>query len=184
MQRVFALGLLLFMQLAQQSLAESQDSNLRISVGRHMLTTDPANAYAGDQSKQHSGWSIAAEMPQSDHTASRAIFYRVADDRLTSTGLEMQILWGYGLATPGIRVYAGPGFFFEHRHDLLADEDQFDAFRDFALSAGLGYQYKRYVVDMNYQLRDPRSYERELKTRGVDDSVNASSMNLSFGYQF
>ena len=184
MSRIIALGLLLLTQITQQSLAESQDTNLRVSLGRHLLTTDPALAYASDLQTQHSGWSIAAEMPQSDHTASRAIFYRVADDRLTASGLEMQILWGYGLATPGFRIYAGPGFFFEHRKDLLADQDQFDVFRDFAISAGLGYQYKRYVVDVNYQLRDPRSYERELKTRGGDDSVSANSMNVSFGYQF
>lgn len=188
MPRVIALSLIIILQLTQQALADSSatsgDNNLRLSIGRHTLMVDPAEAYASDLKQQHSGWSLGAEMPQSDHTASRALLYRVDEEGLQATGIEMQILWGYGLSAPGFRIYAGPGFFFEHRKDLRAATDRFDAFRDFALSAGTGYQYKRYVVDINYQRRDPRSYQRELKARSGKGSINAASLNLSFGYQF
>jgi len=184
MHRTLSLFLLVLMQLPMVSQAAEHDSNFRLSLGRYITSVDPSASYSSDDQKQHFGWSIAGEMPQSNYTASRAIFYAIDDDRLGASGLEMQIMWGYGLAQPGFRIYAGPGFFFEHRTDRSAASDKFNTYRDFAISAGTGFQYKRMILDLNYQYRDPRSYERELKKRGGDESVDASTLNLSIGYQF
>ena len=162
----------------------AQDSNFRLSFGRTTLDVSPNEAYSSDGQNQHHGWSIAGEMPQSDHTASRAQLYRIDDDRLTATGLEMQIMWGWGLASEGPRLYAGPSYFFEHRHDERATDDSFDVFRDIGVSAGFGYQYQRWVLDLNAQWRDPRSYERESKSRQRNDNVSVHSMQLLMGYQF
>lgn len=167
-----------------QYAAAQEDTNFRLSLGRIAVNSDPALAYSSDQKKQHFGWSISGEMPQSNYTASKATYYQIDDDRLDAKGIEMQIMWGYGLQQPGFRIYAGPAYFFEHRTDKLANTDRFDTYRDIALAAGAGYQYDRIVFNINYQYRDSRSYERELKKRGSSDSVDASTLNITLGYQF
>lgn len=162
----------------------AEDTNFRLGIGRYTLNADPSEAVSADGNKAHHGWSISGEMPQSEHTASRAIVYHIDDERVRTTGIEMQIQWGIGLASPGFRLYTGPAFFFENTKVLQADDHSFSHNSDFALSAGTGYQWNDWVVDFNYQLRPARSYHKILRDRGNDDDAHVYSTNINLAYRF
>ena len=182
--RAAALSALLILTLPAALPVVADDTDFRLGAGRYVLNADPSSAVSSDGNKPHYGWSISGEMPQSDHTASKATIYHISDDRVDVTGIEMQIQWGIGLSSPGFRLYAGPGWFFENNKDRQAEDHSFSHHSDFALSAGTGYRWQSWVLDFNYQYRPARSYEKTLRDRGIDEKARVYTTNLSLAYRF
>jgi len=173
----------------------AEPSNLRIGVGSAVLDINPGPDYLPDTDTK--GLAIFAEYPQSNHAASRFILYRIHDDgsdagndRQDVTGFATQLMWGWGLAEPGFRVYTGPSW---HRDKMLVKRP--DGYKTRIMNGwgwhlGLGYQLDAITVDIAGEWRDPDDYRLEnqrpeAKAAGInDDTPDVLFYNLMISYRF
>lgn len=124
---------------------------------------------------------IFAEFAQSNYAASRFKLYHQDSQDTHLTGAETQLLLGYGLADPGLRIYTGPTWHLEHLH--LPPSDQSHSTRGWALQTGIGYQIGSVAVDYAFSWRDKTPYNRLARRQGYKfDSVVEQTLLIS--YQF
>ena len=64
----------------------AEPTNFRVGIGSFIADTDPAPAYM--PSDKELGFSLFAEMPQSNNTATRFMYYRVDQDDKQTIGFE------------------------------------------------------------------------------------------------
>ncbi|MGB1091164.1 MAG: hypothetical protein ACPGYX_03485 [Oceanobacter sp.] len=171
--------------LALFSAAQSQaeNTNFRVGLGSTTLDVSPAAEYLPTTDEK--GLSLFAEFPQSNHAASRFIMYRAHQNDKDLTGFETQLMWGWGLAQPGFRLYAGPAW---HREKILVDRtggSRTRFFNGWGLQAGLGYQLKAITLDIATTWRDDQDYRFENRRSGVENTrPDVFLTNLLISYRF
>lgn len=160
----------------------AEPSNFRLGVGSFRADTDPAPAYMPTDKEQ--GYSLFAEMPQSDNTATRFIYYRLDDNDKQTIGFETQLMWGIGLSEPGFRVYTGPAWHRE-KTSIARSGKNHQVFNGWGWQLGVGYQYKALTLDLAATLRDNHDYYTENKRAGLDDDKPTSYIsNILISYRF
>lgn len=140
------------------------DTNFRAGAG--IFIPDVAHAAQGLPDGNQSGFSLMGEFPQSNHTASRFILYRVNEEGIDMTGGETQLMWGTGLAQPGFRLYTGPAWFYEKNRLPRVNGTSTRTFNGWAWQAGTGWQYRDITLDYAASWRDNHDYARENRQAG------------------
>lgn len=164
------------------ALTQAEPTNFRVGAGLFSADTDPAPAYMPTSSDQ--GFSLFAEMPQSDNTATRFILYRLDKDDKQTFGFETQLMWGIGLSQPGFRAYTGPAW---HREKTKVNRPgtNHQVFNGWGWQLGAGYQYQAITLDLTATLRDSHEYYGENKRAGLDDKKPTSYItNFLISYRF
>ena len=166
-------------------------TNFRVGVAGTQLNIDPGPEYV--TSSDDTGIAIFAEYPQSNHAASRFIVYRIHDDgsdtgndRKDVTGFETQLMWGWGLAKPGFRIYTGPAW---HREKMLVERSgkyKTRTLNGWGWQLGLGYQLGPITLDAAATWRDPDDYRLENQRTAAlsDDTPDVIFNNLMISYRF
>lgn len=152
-------GLLTSVLAASSLAAADKTTNFRVGVGSVYLDVDPGAAYL--PSSDETGYSLFAEFPQSNHAASRFVMYRMHDNDKDLTGFETQLMWGWGLAEPGFRLYTGPAW---HREKILVDRNSGSSTRFFngwGWQIGTGFQIGAITLDVAATWRDDQDYRDE-----------------------
>lgn len=190
--RILSWGIaLVALNLATATVAEP--SNLRVGVSRTVLDIDPAASYL--TTSDNVGMAVFAEFPQSNHTSSRFVLYRIHEDgnasqRKDVTGFETQLMWGWGLAEPGFRIYTGPAW---HREKILVERSgsrKTRFFNGWGWQLGLGVQQGPITVEFAATWRDPDDYRTEnrrpeIKATGIDDQKPKVWLNnMMISYRF
>lgn len=160
----------------------AEPTNFRVGVGSFQLDSDPAPAYMPDNSD--TGLSLFAEMPHSDHAATRFQAYRIDQDGKRTTGFETQLMWGIGLSQPGFRAYTGPGWHYEKTR-VNRPGKRHQVFNGWGWQLGVGYQYKAVTVDLTGSIRDPHDYRTENRRAGLGKktpSVYTTSLLISYRF--
>jgi hypothetical protein len=162
--------------------ATAEPTNFRVGLGYTALDVEPAADYL--PTREERGFSLFAEYPQSNQAASRFIVYRVHEDGKDLTGFETQLMWGWGLAKPGFRLYAGPAW---HREKILVsrgDSSRTRFFNGWGLQIGTGYQLGAVTVDIAGTWRDDQDYRFENRRSGVENKrPNVWLTNLLISYR-
>jgi len=161
--------------------ASAEPTNFRVGAGLFQSDTNPAPDYMPDNSQR--GYSLFAEMPQSDHTATRFMLYRLSDDNKQLIGYETQLMWGIGLSQPGFRIYTGPAW---HRETIRVERPgaSHRTFNGWGWQAGFGFQYRAITLDVAATLRDNSDYYSENKKAGLSDKPDSYISNLLISYRF
>lgn len=160
----------------------AEPTNFRVGIGSFMADTDPAATYM--PTDKNRGFSLFAEMPQSDNTASRFIYYRLKEDNKQTIGFETQLMWGIGLSTPGFRLYTGPAWHHEKTRVARASSNH-QVFNGWGWQLGTGYQYKALTLDISATLRDNHEYHAENKRAGLNTQKPTSYIgNVLISYRF
>lgn len=168
--------------LGASAVTLSEPTNFRVGVGSFQLDSDPAPAYLPDNSD--TGFSLFAEMPQSNHTATRFMLYRIDQDDKFSSGFQTQLMWGIGLSQPGFRAYTGPSWHHEKNRITRAGKNH-QVFNGWGWQLGLGYQYKSVTLDLAATVRDPSDYRTEYRRAGLGKKTpSVYTTNLLIGYRF
>lgn len=171
--------------VSTSALAEDKPAytNFRVGVGSFRLDIDPAASYLTDAGDR--GSSLFAEFPQSEHAASRFIMYRYHGDDKDLTGFETQLMWGWGLASEGARLYTGPAW---HREKMAVERSSGSGTRVFngwGWQLGAGYQVGAITVDVAATWRDNEDYDDENHAAGHDyKRPNVWFRNLLISYRF
>lgn len=167
-----------FLLLLSTAQASHGDENfLRLGVGAlglNMQFNQPALNLGHTESP-----TLFAEFASSNYTATRLMAYRFHQQDLKMQGVETQLLWGYGLASQGLRIYTGPTAHIEHMHFPTSKQSHHR--KAFAWQAGLGWQYKNFALDYSIGLRDNKPYNKVMKPLGYQvENVFLHSFLLSF----
>jgi len=168
--------------LISSACVQAEPTNFRVGVGLLQTDTSPAAGYFPDNHDQ--GYTLFAEMPQSDHTASRFLIYRLDDNGKQLSGYETQLMWGWGLAGPGLRLYTGPAWHYE-KLKLQRPGANHQVFNGWGWQLGIGVQYQAITLDLAATVRDNQDYHHENKRAGLDDSrPDTYISNLLISYRF
>lgn len=159
----------------------AEPSNLRIGVGGFVLDVEHAPAGIADGSQV--GGAIFAEFPQSNYAGSRFIAYRIDTDGIKVKGGETQLMWGYGLAQPGLRIYTGPTWHYERMEVPRAGGVKTRTFKDWGWQIGAGVQYQAITLDYAISLRDNGQYKTENARAGVANG-DVWTQTLLLSYRF
>lgn len=163
--------------------AEDSFTNFRVGVGSFRLDIDPAAAYLPDAEDR--GTTLFAEFPQSEHAASRLIAYRYHGNGKDLTGFETQLMWGWGLASEGFRLYTGPAW---HREKMAVERNSGSGTRVFngwGWQLGTGVQVGAVTVDVAATWRDNEDYDAENHAAGDDyPRPDVWFRNLLISYRF
>lgn len=177
MYKFLPIAVLLLLGFTTSSLANP--SPLRLGVGASSLNIQYDTAGLNDGATTDG--ILFAEFTQGEYSATRLMFYRFKDTDTKVYGGETQLLLGYGLSKPGLRLYTGPTWHIEHMH--LPATDQSHHFRGFAWQAGLGWQYKQIALDYSFGIRDNKHYNRKMRKHGYEvEHVFLHSVLLSFNW--
>lgn len=168
--------------LSASALTMAEPTNFRVGVGSFMSDTDPAPVYMPSNSEQ--GFSLFAEMPKSDNTATRFIYYHLSDNNKHMVGFETQLMWGIGLSQPGFRLYTGPAWHREKTR-VARGTSKHQVFNGWGWQLGAGYQYQALTLDVAATLRDSHEYDSENKRAGLNDDKPTSYIaNVLVSYRF
>lgn len=170
---------LLFVALSPFTQAEP--SNFRLGVGSFVLDIEHAPAGIADGSQM--GGAIVAEFPQSNYAGSRFIAYRIDTDGVKVKGGETQLMWGYGLAQPGVRIYTGPTWHYERMEVPRAGGIKTRTFKDWGWQLGTGFQFRAVTLDYAISLRDNGQYKTENARAGVSNG-DVWTHTLLLSYRF
>src|SRR5690606_37524824 len=123
------------------SIGSAEPTNFRAGIGAFAL--DIGHAPAGLPDGSQTGFSLFGEFPQSNHTASRFILYRIdGGDGVRLTGGETQLMWGMGLAQPGFRLYTGPAWHYDRMRVTRSGGHDTRTFNGWGWQIGTGWQYR------------------------------------------
>lgn len=182
------LALLPLATLSGIASADGEYTNFRVGTSLTRLTINPGADYLPDSSDR--GVSLFAEYPQSNHAASRFTVYRVHNDGKDLTGFETQLMWGWGLAKEGFRLYSGPAW---HREKILVDRggnSKTRFFNGWGWQIGSGYQLGAVTFDIAATWRDDQDYRAENQraenqAAGVShERPNVWFRNIMISYRF
>ncbi|WP_221795400.1 hypothetical protein [Oceanobacter mangrovi] len=176
-------SLLLSTFSATAAAADSEPTNFRVGVTSTALDVSPSAPSFPDSSQR--GFGLYAEFPQSNHAASRFIWYRIHDDDQDVTGFETQLMWGWGLAQPGFRLYTGPAW---HRDKVLIQRtagSHTGIFNGWGWQIGTGYQLGPVILDVAATFRDDQDYRNENRRAGISgERPNVWLTNAMISYRF
>ena len=164
------------------SYAKAQSSEpipLRLGIGLLQINIQDAPKHAPNH--RNFGGLVFAEYSESNHAGSRFIIYNYDHKEAHLTGVETQLLFGYGLANQGLRAYTGPTWFIEHLH--MPHSKKSHTFKGLAWQIGLGWQYRAITLDYAVSMRQRRSYERHFS----DDNIQIGEVfnqKLLLSYHF
>lgn len=173
MSRVSVLLALLLLALP----SHADYSNFRVGLGWLKVDMEPSPL----AQKSDDGITLFAEFPQTNYTASRFLIYRLDgtnDTRLR--GFETQLMWGYGLAQPGLRLYTGPAW---HR-DSWHHTGQSQRFQGWGWHLGSGIQYQAITVDITATYRRANDYRRYHRRQGIHNQSAPILGNVLISYRF
>ncbi len=173
--------LFLLSVILMSSAVTADTTNFRAGIGGFAL--DVAHAAPGLPDGNQYGLSLFGEFPQSNHTASRFILYRMDQDGVTMTGGETQLMWGMGLAEPGFRLYTGPAWHYEKIRLPRAGGSSTRTFNGWGWQIGTGWQYRAVIVDYAVTARDSHDYNKENRRAG-QATGDVWSHNLLLSYRF
>lgn len=159
-----------------------EPTNFRAGVG--VFQADIGNAPAYLPNGEQQGFSLFAEFPQSNHAASRFILYCLnGEDDVQLQGGETQLMWGWGLAEPGFRIYTGPAWHYEKMLVQRAAGDHYRVFNGWGWQLGIGAQFAAITIDLAATLRDPDDYNHENIQAGAKEG-DVWTHNLLLSYRF
>ncbi|ASP40081.1 hypothetical protein CHH28_15975 [Bacterioplanes sanyensis] len=163
--RYFAVLLLLSLT------ATAEPTNFRVGAGIWQLSIDP-----GAPSHDDTGYALLAEFPQSEHAGSRFLVYGMngQQDYLVR-GVETQLFWGWGLASPGFRLYTGPAW---HWQKSRAQNSSHITHNGWGWHIGTGWQWRAITLDLTASYRIPDDYDQD----GQSVDVTTSALLLSYRF--
>lgn len=166
---LWSASVILALMSSGQAIADSakQDdyTNFRVGISSTTLDVSPGASYMPESGDQ--GMGVFAEFPQSEHAASRFIIYRMHQDGKDVTGFETQLMWGWGLASEGFRLYTGPAW---HREKILIDRGtskHTGVFNGWGWQVGTGVQWGPITLDIAGTYRDDQDYRNENRRGGA-----------------
>ncbi|UZK03423.1 hypothetical protein [Venatoribacter cucullus] len=164
------------------SIGSAEPTNFRAGIGAFAL--DIGHAPAGLPDGSQTGFSLFGEFPQSNHTASRFILYRIdGGDGVRLTGGETQLMWGMGLAQPGFRLYTGPAWHYDRMRVTRSGGHNTRTFNGWGWQIGTGWQYRAVTLDVAATFRDRHDYNRETRRAGLPKG-DVWTHNLLLSYRF
>ncbi|GGY34951.1 hypothetical protein GCM10011297_05030 [Bacterioplanes sanyensis] len=148
---------------------QAQDyTNFRVGGGIWQFSVDPGHPDHSDY-----GYALMAEFPQSEHAGSRFLVVGLNGEQgFLLRGVESQLYWGWGLASPGWRLYSGPTW---HWQKARHASSRHQVHNGWGWHLGTGFQWRALTIDIaaGYRLAD--DYRRDGKTPTVmTSSVIAS----------
>lgn len=174
----------LLMLCAAPALADDSRKPTNFRVGAGVFQADIGNAPSYLPNAEQQGFSLFAEFPQSNHTASRFILYRLnGEDDIQLQGGETQLMWGWGLAEPGLRIYSGPAWHYEKMLVQRAAGDHYRVFNGWGWQFGIGAQFDAITLDLAATMRDPKDYNSENLQAGASKG-DVWTHNLLLSYRF
>lgn len=161
--------------------ALAEPTNFRVGTGTFRM--DIGHAPAGLPDGSQTGGLLFAEFPQSNRAASRFILYRIDSDGVKVKGGETQLLWGWGLAGPGLRLYTGPAWHYERMEVPRSGSVLTRTFKGWGWQLGAGVQYRAVTLDYAVMMRDNDAYKRENALAG-QPSGDVFTHTLLLSYRF
>jgi len=181
---MFARSVLLTLSLftAMTATAAGDHSNFRVSTGVYSANLSNGPQWMPDNDQM--GFAVFAEFPQSNIAASRFILYRVnGEDGLKLQGGETQLMWGWGLADTGPRIYTGPTWHYEKMQVQRGNSDHFRVFNGWGWQLGVGYQLRAITLDYAFGWHDNQDYNDENSYAGTKDG-DYTTQSLLLSYRF
>ena len=171
---------LLFLLGLSLTNASAEPTNFRVGLGLTTMHISPAPDYLPDSRDQ--GISIYAESPQSNNAGSRFFIYGInGDDDAQVRGMETQLMWGWGLAEPGWRLYTGPAW---HWEKFKTNRNNHQVMNGWGWHIGTGYQFNAITVDIAATYRDPHEYLAENKRAGENTTPDSVLTHVLISYRF
>ena len=177
--KIYRLVVLVSLLISSSLYAQSYDQKrLQVGFGVYNLTVNYNNSF----DYEFSGTAISAAYAPTDNLSFRVSFYSLDNDdfsALESSGYDLVIYGGTGLATQGFKIYGGGGIYSD-TWELNGFEDDFSGVQ---LSGGLGYNWEVVALDFVIGIRSTSDYEDELSQIGLlVDTVTTSSLTLSMRF--
>lgn len=170
--------LILILSLALSSLnaqAGDEQKHVQLGISSYALIV----AYNNSSDDEFSGTAFSAAYAPTDNVAFRGTFYSIENDdfsELESSGYDLIIYVGTGLASEGFKIYGGGGIFNE-TWELFGFEEDFSGIQ---FGGGLGYNWDAVALDLVVAVRDVSDYEDALGPIGlIVDTVVTSALTLS-----
>jgi len=161
---------------------QAEPTNFRVGLGMLRYDVHPAADYMPDF--RNTGFTFSAEFPQDNYVGSRFIVYREDDDDVSLWGYETQLMWGYGLAQPGFRIYTGPAWHREVIRSQANGSRQQRVFNGWGWQLGTGWQIGAITLDVAATYRDPKDYRDENKRAGNNVIPDPILSNVLVSYRF
>lgn len=172
----------LLLAAAASHAAEEEFTNFRVGVGGYAADLSNAPQYMPDSDQP--GFAVFAEFPQSNVAASRFILYRVnGEDGLKLQGGETQLMWGWGLAKEGPRIYTGPTWHYEKMQVPRGSSERYKVFNGWGWQLGAGYQFRAVTLDFAFGWHDNQDYNKENDRAGLKDG-DYTTQSLLLSYRF
>jgi len=178
-------GLLLMTTSAAHSADSATEfTNFRVGVSATSLDVSPGADYM--PAHDDHGFGVFAEFPQSNHAASRFVIYQINNDEKDVSGFETQLMWGWGLAEEGFRLYTGPAW---HREKIAirrtGTSSHTGVFNGWGWQIGTGYQLGAITLDVAGTYRDDQDYRNENRRGGASGSrPDVWLTNAMISYRF
>lgn len=142
--------------------------DVRLGLGSSVLYVDPADSYSRTNENWHPAWLINADIAFNNYLGVKTSFYYLNGRYdITGQGQELTVLTGYGLSESGPRIYLSNGIFHESRHDSDAVRNKDSKFNGWTTGLGFGYQWKRWSIDFNTNIRQNSDYVEYYEDKNV-----------------
>jgi len=171
---------LLFFTTAQ---AGEEEKKFSIGLGTYGFTLSYDNYFMLDD--EFSGLAMHASFAINDNVAVRGAIYSLEHDdfsALESSGYDLTLVAGTGLATEGFKIYGGIGMFSDAWE---VSGFEFIDFSGLQLVGGIGYNWEVVSVDLSVGIRDSDEYIEGFQGIGfVSGELTAISSALTVSARF
>ena len=133
--------------------------DVRVGLGSSVMYVDPSDSYSRTNENWHPAWLINADIAFNNYLGVKTTFYYLNNRyNVGGNGQELTVLTGYGLSEQGPRIYLSNGLYHEDRHDRDAVRDKSHKFNGWTSGLGIGYQWQRWSIDFNTNIRQNSDY--------------------------
>lgn len=170
--------------LSNSAFADSINSGAKpfsIGIATYATTIAYDNSLYDDD--EFSGMALSFAYAFNDSLAFRGTFFSLEHDDfsdLESSGYDLLLHFGTGLATTGLKAYIGGGLF-KDQWELYSLEETFNGFQ---LSGGVGYNWEPVSLDFVLGIRDASDYENFVNGPFTNTSAAAVSASLILSVRF
>ncbi len=159
-----------------------QIKSWNIGVGTYASVVNIDSAF-GDEDIEFTGVNFAGTYAFSDTIALRAGYFSLEnedDSALKSTGIDVNIYFGTGLASEGFKVYIGGGLFSD-TWEFQSEEEDFSGIQ---FNGGIGYNWEIISLELIVGIRSASEYADFIEDNGGSGEIIAVSSSLLLSGRF
>jgi len=153
-----------------------------VGIGSYATTVN-VDSNNRDKEIEFDGLNFSTGYAFSDKMAIRATYFSLEhtdDSELKSSGIDLTVYYGTGLASYGFKTYIGGGIF----NDTWSGQGEDKSFSGILLSGGIGYSWDAVSLELMAGIKAADDYTDFIEDAGGKGDVVAISSSLLLSVRF